>query len=211
MKLCMFTPRERELERGWPGRIEGDRVIQLAAQTLQSYFTGGGGAREHDEFPLDRVDLRAPVLNPPAIRIFDGHGTFRFENTAAVFGPDDSIPRPGGATRLMCRTRVAAVIGLEGAVGGFTIYGEWHAPELEPPKDTDFARCLGPVVVTPDEWDPGGGWATFVAYAARNTVLRPGDLVGFPALGESGEIVPGGAVALEVEGIGVLRNSVASA
>lgn len=207
----MFSPRDRELERGWPGRVDGDRVVQLAAQTLQSYFTGGGGAREHAEFALDEVDLRAPVLNPPAIRIFDGHGTFRFENTAAVYGPGEEIPWPDGATRLMCRTRVAAVIGLDGAVGGFTIYGEWHAPELEPPKDTDFARCLGPVVVTPDEWDPGGGWAPFVAYAARNTVLRPGDLLAMPAVGESGELAPGRAVALEVEGIGVLRNSVASA
>ena len=49
----MFSPRDRELERGWPGRIEGDRVIQLAAQTLQSFFTGGGGAREHAEYRLD--------------------------------------------------------------------------------------------------------------------------------------------------------------
>ena len=50
MKLCMFTPKELALERGWPGRIEGDRVIQLAAQTLQSFFTGGGSARDHGEY-----------------------------------------------------------------------------------------------------------------------------------------------------------------
>ena len=56
MKLCMFSPRTA-LERGWPGRIEGDRVIQLAAQTLQSFFTGGGRAREHAEYPLDDVEL----------------------------------------------------------------------------------------------------------------------------------------------------------
>ena len=41
----MFSPKELGLERGWPGRIEGDRVIQLAAQTLQSFFSGGGQAR----------------------------------------------------------------------------------------------------------------------------------------------------------------------
>ena len=39
MKLVMFSPKGAHLERGWPGRIEGDRVIQLAAQTLQSFFT----------------------------------------------------------------------------------------------------------------------------------------------------------------------------
>ena len=51
MKLCMFSPKGKNLERGWPGRVEGDRVIQLAAQTLQSFFTGGGNAREHAEPP----------------------------------------------------------------------------------------------------------------------------------------------------------------
>jgi fumarylacetoacetate (FAA) hydrolase len=204
----MFSPVDAELERGWPGRIDGERVVQLAAQTLQSFFTGGGSAREHAEWPLAGVLLRAPVLHPQAIRVFSGQGAFRFENTAAVSGPEDEIPWPRGATRLMCRTRVAAVMGAEGEVGGFTIYGEWHAPELEPPKDTDFARSLGPVVVTPDEWEPGGGWAAFVAYAARNTVLRPGDVIALPGLSESGAHEPGETVELAVDGIGVLRNRV---
>src|SRR3954452_15278732 len=83
----MFTPRELSLERGWPGRIEGDRVIQLAAQTLQSFFTGGGAAREHAEFPLSGGRLLAAVMYPPAVRDF-----FAFEEHvragAARFGRD---------------------------------------------------------------------------------------------------------------------------
>src|SRR5438094_627497 len=70
MKLCMFTPKDLQLERGWPGIIEGDTVVQLAAQTLQAFFTGGGSARRHAEYPLAEVDLRAPVLHPPAVRDF---------------------------------------------------------------------------------------------------------------------------------------------
>ena len=35
----MFTPRELQLERGWPGIIEGETVVQLAAQTLPAFFT----------------------------------------------------------------------------------------------------------------------------------------------------------------------------
>ena len=70
MRLCMFRPLDRDLPRGWPGRIEGDRVIQLAAQTLQSFFTGGGQAREHAEYRLDDVRLLPPVLRPPSIRDF---------------------------------------------------------------------------------------------------------------------------------------------
>ena len=66
----MFTPRELELERGWPGLIEGDTVIQLAAQTLQAFFTGGGTARHHAEYALADVEFRAPVLHPPSVRDF---------------------------------------------------------------------------------------------------------------------------------------------
>src|SRR5438552_8051966 len=70
MRLCMFSPREPFLERGWPGRIDGDRVVQLAAQTLQAFFSGGGSAREHAEYRLDEVRLLAPVRNPPSVRDF---------------------------------------------------------------------------------------------------------------------------------------------
>ena len=62
----MFSPADADLERGWPGRIEGDTVVQLAAQTLQAFFTGGSSAREHAEYALDSVLLRAPVLEPLA-------------------------------------------------------------------------------------------------------------------------------------------------
>src|SRR5918912_2696082 len=70
MKLCMFTPKDVPLERGWPGGIEGDVVYQLAAQTLQAFFSGGGTARRHSAYPLEDVELRAPVLQPPSVRDF---------------------------------------------------------------------------------------------------------------------------------------------
>src|SRR5215472_21682 len=84
MKLCMFSPRDPFLERGWPGRIDSQTVVQLAAQTLQAFFTGGGRAREHAEFPLADVVFRAPVLHPPSVRIFDDAGDFAFANPAAI-------------------------------------------------------------------------------------------------------------------------------
>src|SRR6185503_10206775 len=70
MRLCMFRPKGTGLERGWPGRVDGDEVVQLAAQTLQAFFTGGGGAREHARYRLDEVELRPPVLHPPGVRVF---------------------------------------------------------------------------------------------------------------------------------------------
>ena len=177
MKLCMFSPRDRDLARGWPGRIEGDRVIQLAAQTLQAFFTGGGTAREHDEFALDDVVLRAPVLHPPTVRIFGSDGDFSFANSAAIYGPDDAISLPAGADDVESDLRIAAVIGADGAIGGFTLMNDWVAPELSGAKAHDFAISLGPTVVTPDEFPQRDDWIPLVEHAAQNTRLLPGDII----------------------------------
>jgi fumarylacetoacetate (FAA) hydrolase len=266
----MFSPKGHNLERGWPGRIEGDRVIQLAAQTLQSFFTGGGTAREHAEYPLAEVDLRPPVLHPPSVRdfmAFEQHlvnarrGTgreipqvwyelpvFYFSNPAAIVGPEDEIPFPRGSAKLDYELELAAVIGADGAIGGFTIMNDWSARDLQrqemrvglgPAKGKDFATSLGPVLVTPDEVDLARGvtmvarvngkersrgtsadmhysWGDLLARAAENTQLVPGDVIGSGTIGsgcilEHGDerwLEPGNVVELEVEGIGVLRNTV---
>jgi hypothetical protein len=170
----MFSPREPFLERGWPGRIDGERVIQLAAQTLQAFFTGGGQAREHAAYRLADVVLRAPVLHPPSVRIFDDSGDFVFANPAAVKAADED-PGVQGAEPV---EHVAAIIGADGTIGGFTPLVEWVAAELNGAKQRDFALTLGPVVTTPDEGiPPGVDWERLVAHAAENTTLYPGDLI----------------------------------
>jgi hypothetical protein len=174
----MFAPRERELERGWPGRVDGDVVVQLAAQTLQSFFTGGGRAREHAEYPLAEVVLLAPVLHPPAVRIFDDDGDFRFANPAAIVVGGVGQQPPAGASRLVPEARQAAVIGAEGAIGGFTDLVEWTAPELSGEKSRDFALALGPIVTTADEGvPPDVDWERLLAHSAANTHLYPGDVI----------------------------------
>lgn len=173
----MFSPRDRDLERGWPGRIEGDEVVQLAAQTLQAFFTGGGQAREHAVYPLAEVVLRAPVLHPPSVRIFDGDD-FRFANPAAIVAGGEEPEPPAGASKLVPRRRQAAILGVDSAIGGFAELVEWTAPELPGEKSRDFALALGPVVTTPDEGTPPGvDWERLVAHAAANTKLFPGDVV----------------------------------
>jgi 2-keto-4-pentenoate hydratase/2-oxohepta-3-ene-1,7-dioic acid hydratase in catechol pathway len=202
----MFSPVGHDLERGWPGRIDGDRIVQLAAQTLQSFFTGGGGAREHAEYRLDEVALRAPVLHPPSVRVFDQDGDFVFANPAAIVGPEDTVRLPQGVDEIEPVLRVAAVIGADGAIGGFTLMNSWRAPPLAGAKAHDFAISLGPVVVTDaaEEW--GGD---LVAYAARNTRLLPGDVIAAP--GEPQDAVGAGdTVELSLPPFGVLRNVVAA-
>ena len=265
----MFAPRDLQLERGWPGVIEGDTVVQLAAQTLQAYFTGGGNTRRHAQYALADVDLRAPVLHPPSVRdfyAFEQHvktarasrgldmprewydiPVFYFSNPAAIYGPDEDIPYPAGTNELDYELEVAAIIGADGEIGGFTIMNDWSARDLQraemkvglgPSKGKDFATSLGPIVVTRDEFDATSGamvarvngeersrgqladmhhsWDAIVAHAARNTRLRPGDVLGSGTVGtgcilELGDgrwLQRGDVVELEVEGIGILANRV---
>jgi hypothetical protein len=198
----MFSPRGRHLERGWPGRIEEEHVIQLAAQTLQSFFSGGGQAREHAGLALADVELRAPVLHPPSVRIFDGDD-FAFANPAAIRGPDDEIPEPGAS--LAYELRPAGVIGAEEQLGGVTLLNVLTAPTLPGAKARDFALVLGPVVVTPDEEvaSLSVDWDRLVAYAARNTHLVPGDVIAADPIATG---AADGVVEVGVEEIGSLRN-----
>jgi fumarylacetoacetate (FAA) hydrolase len=269
MKLCMFSPKGRHLQRGWPGRIEGDRVIQLAAQTLQSFFTGGGTAREHAEYALDEVDFLPPVLHPPSVRdfyAFEAHvrnaralrgldvppewyeqPVFYFSNPLAIYGPEAAVPYPEGTQELDYELEVAAIVGADQRIAGFTIMNDWSARDLQrrelkvglgPAKGKDFATSLGPIVVTPDEFDGSAAemvarvngeersrgnlrdlhwaWDLLVAQARRNTALCSGDVLGSGTVGtgcilEHGDgrwLQRGDVVELEVEGLGILRNTV---
>ena len=223
MKLCMFHPLDHRMERGWPGRIDETHVVQLAAQTLESFFTGGGTAREHAVYPLDAVGFLAPVLHPPAVRIFEDERFFAFANPAAIVGPDAGIA--GGGHPLAFVPRIAALVGAGGALAGFTCFLEWRRRDIDPPKDRDFALGLGPVVASPDELGESASvaarvdgkerlragaaafdWERARGVAARGTVLRPGDLLAGPALAEP--ISATGQVELDVDAIGTLRQTV---
>jgi hypothetical protein len=220
----MFHPLDHPMERGWPGRVDGEHVVQLAAQTLEAFFTGGGTAREHAVYPLDAVRFLAPVLHPPAVRVFEDETSFAFANPAAIVGPDATIPANGA--RLTLLPRIAAVIGADGAIGGCTGFAEWRRPGVPPPKDRDFALGLGPVVATSDEIGDEvhvtvrvdgheRASATGAArcqhmrvLAAAGTVLRPGDLLVARPLAVVEHVPVGSEIEVELSGIGVLRQRV---
>jgi len=158
------------------------------------------------------------------------------------------VPYPDGTEELDYELECAAVIGAEGRIGGFTVLNDWSARDLQrkemkvglgPAKGKDFATSLGPILVTPDEFDGNEGemvarvngeersrgnlsamyhrWDALVAAASRNTTLRPGDILGSGTVGsgciyEHGDgrwLQRGDVVELEIEGIGVLLNRVA--
>jgi hypothetical protein len=204
----MFSPKGEDLRRGWPGRIDEDRVIQLAAQTLQAYFTGGGSAREHATYKLANVDLRPPVIHPPTVRRFTGESLdFEFLNTASIYGPEDEIPFPTGAGAIQSSFGIAGVIGADEQIGGYTLANVFVAPELTGSKQRDFAISVGPVLVT--ELVPvEPGWDEIVAHAALNTRLRPGDLLIVDAGPRGDALRPGDSCQVEHDAIGVLRNTI---
>jgi fumarylacetoacetate (FAA) hydrolase len=175
---------------------------------------------------------------------------FYFSNPAAIYGPGQPVPYPAGTAMLDYELEVAAVIGAGGRIGGFTIMNDWSARDIQraemriglgPAKAKDFATSLGPVVVTPDEFDGSAGvmtarvngeersrgdlaslyhsWPVILAQAARNTELRPGDVIGSGTVGtgcilehDDGRwLQPGDTVELEVAGLGILRNQIVPA
>jgi fumarylacetoacetate (FAA) hydrolase len=172
---------------------------------------------------------------------------FYFSNPAAIYGPEQVVPYPEGTNELDFELEVAAMIGADGQIGGFTVMNDWSARDVQrqemrvglgPAKGKDFATSFGPVVVTVDELDGSVGemvarvngeersrgnlrdmhwkWPQLLEQAARNTKLRPGDLIGSGTVGtgcilEHGDgrwLQRGDVVELEVEGIGVLRNRI---
>lgn len=278
MRLCTFRTAVGPPE-GWPGRIDGDRIVRLDAPDLIAVLAGvspaGGSHRAAAStgpaVPVTEAELLPPVPRPPSVRDFfafeahvaaarAGRGApvpaewyefpaFYFSNPAAIYGPGEQVPYPGGTAMLDYELEVAAVIGAGGRIAGFTIMNDWSARDIQrqemrvglgPAKAKDFATSLGPVVVTADEFDGSSAvmtarvngeershgelsdlyfsWPDIAAQAARNTVLRPGEILGSGTVGtgcilEHGDgrwLVPGDTVELEVAGIGILSNQVGS-
>jgi fumarylacetoacetate (FAA) hydrolase len=176
MRLCTFEENGRTA----PGRVEGDRIVELGAPSLAAYLAQGGD--DVGERPLADVRLRAPIPLPPSVRdfyAFERHvqaaraqrglevapewyriPVFYFSNPAAIFGPGDEISFPPESAARDYELEAAAVIGGDGRIAGFTIMNDWSARDLQkmemavglgPAKGKDFATSLGPVLVTPDE------------------------------------------------------------
>jgi fumarylacetoacetate (FAA) hydrolase len=176
MRLCTFANAGGEA----PGRLEGDRIIELGAPSLADWLRDGG--EDVAEHRIGDVRLRPPIPRPPSVRdfyAFERHvataraqrglemapewyqiPVFYFSNPAAILGPGDDVVLPAQSSAWDYELEAAAVIGGDGQIAGFTVLNDWSARDLQkmemavglgPAKGKDFATSLGPVLVTPDE------------------------------------------------------------
>jgi fumarylacetoacetate (FAA) hydrolase len=176
LRLCTFEAGGREA----PGRIEGDRVVELDAPSLADWLREGGA--DVAEHRVEDVRLCAPIPRPPSVRdfyAFERHvataraqrglemapewyqiPVFYFSNPAAMLGPDDDVHFPAESSAWDYELETAAVVGGDGGIAGFTVLNDWSARDLQkmemavglgPAKGKDFGTSLGPVLVTLDE------------------------------------------------------------
>ncbi|MEU8870802.1 fumarylacetoacetate hydrolase family protein [Streptomyces javensis] len=131
------------------GVLSGDQIYALTPGVTLRGLLGDDGERLHrageqalsdprDVLPLNDVQLRAPIPDPPSVRdfmTFEQHvqGTarlagagaeippqwydapaFYFTNPAAVLGPHDDVPVPPGSDLFDFELEAAAIIGLAG-------------------------------------------------------------------------------------------------
>ncbi|GGN41980.1 2-keto-4-pentenoate hydratase/2-oxohepta-3-ene-1,7-dioic acid hydratase in catechol pathway [Actinoplanes campanulatus] len=269
------------------GIVDGDQVLPFHGDpTMLEIISAGVDAfGSAQAVPLEKIRLLAP-LKPASLRDFvafeehvegvrrsiDGASgvpdawyaapTFYFTNPHTILGPDDDVPFPAASVARDFELEVAAVIGPDQRIFGYTIFNDWSARDLQsremkvslgPAKGKDFAGTLGPWIVTADELEPhrregflelwctasvngvevgrdllsNMGWTfeTMLAYAARDSRVMAGDVLGSGTVGNGGCLAElwgrngrqdppplrdGDTVTLTVEGIGSLTNRIIS-
>ena len=278
MRVGTFRSEDGEV---FIGEIDGERVRRLAAPSMLGWLAGEGREPAGDERDLGVLTTLAPIPEPPSLRDFYAYErhvaagwrlrgadvpeywyeapVFYFSNPASIVGPGEPVRRPAATQALDFELEIAAVIGRNDEIAGFTLMNDWSARDISaremtvglgPHKAKDFATSLGPYIVSPDELPYEDGrldlearvtvngtevtrsdasekhfaWPELVAHAARDTRLRPGDVLGSGTLAGGcllelgpqdigdgrGErwIEPGDVVALHAEGLGTLETPI---
>jgi 2-keto-4-pentenoate hydratase/2-oxohepta-3-ene-1,7-dioic acid hydratase in catechol pathway len=170
VKLVAFDV-DLKAENGWGlldvhgrrhvGRLEGDEIVELRVPSMRDYFDRGGAAAETGEvYPIDQVQLRAPIVPK---KFFHTAGNFReheeeskrvgwshriapwivfFQNVDAIVGPDEPIVYPEHLTEeLDYELELAVVISKPGKwfgpeeamdyVGGYVIFNDITARDIQ--------------------------------------------------------------------------------
>lgn len=228
-----------------PFRYPASEITQLAAVPSPNSIRAFSVFEEHLEnaFPtdIDPVWYELPI--------------FWKGNPHSIVHPGETIPWPTYTEKLDFELEIAAVIGREGEnidaanaeeyVAGYTLHNDWSARDIQmremkmglgPSKGKDFANGFGPILRTPNEFEPtaleyeirvnGDVWTAdtlseyqysfpeLIEHVSTGERLYPGDIIvsGTVPRGCGLEldrwIQPGDRVELEVEGLGTLENHV---
>jgi fumarylacetoacetate (FAA) hydrolase len=185
------------------GELRPDHtIVELEARSMIDWLSRTGRAPAGPRHQLADVRLLSPVPEPPSVRDFfayEGHveagwrlrgaevpkawfeaPTFYFSNPAAIFGPGEPIRRPAGCELLDFELEIAAIIGADSKIAGFTLLNDWSARDIQakemtvglgPAKGKDFATSIGPWLVTPDELPFDGEWLDLEATVTVNDRL----------------------------------------
>jgi 2-keto-4-pentenoate hydratase/2-oxohepta-3-ene-1,7-dioic acid hydratase in catechol pathway len=145
---------------GRVGELRDGRVAKLDVPTMREYFERGGAATTDEEFPLDDVKLRAPIVPRKFIHTA---GNFReheeeskrvgwsheiapwivfFQNVDAIIGPDEPIVYPEHLTQeLDYELELAVVVSKPGKwfgpeqasdyIGGYVIFNDITARDIQ--------------------------------------------------------------------------------
>lgn len=246
---------------------DGTRWQTLPAVDLSSWFTAGALLEPGELVEGAEATLPVPApakviccgLNyaehiRETGRDVPTHPTLFAKYADSLTGPTDEVVLPSGV-QVDWEAELAVVVGkpLRGVdrdtaaagIAGFTVANDvsvrdWQRRTTQwlQGKTWDASTPLGPVIVTPDEVDPGAGLivtchlngeevqrgdtsdlvfdpASLLSYISTFTVLRPGDVVltGTPGgVGVAREpqrfLADGDLLETEISGIGTLRNRI---
>jgi fumarylacetoacetate (FAA) hydrolase len=164
------------------GELDGESIHMVAAPSMLAWLSGVGRERTGEECAVADVRLLAPVPDPPSVRdfyAFERHvaagwrrrggeipaywyeaPAFYFSSPASIHGPGETVVRPPQTQTLDFELEIAAIIGADGEIAGFTLMNDWSARDVQanevtvglgPHKSKDFATGLGPWLATPAE------------------------------------------------------------
>jgi acylpyruvate hydrolase len=181
VKLATFLPPESDLPRA--GEVRGQEVVSFPPGTsVRDLLATGADATADDEpFPLDEVKLLAPVPDPRAVYAIG----LNYADHAAETGGEpperpivfvkvrNSVAPPGGPVRcppvvhrLDYEGELTAVIGSDGAVGGYAVADDVSARDLQG-REPQWTRAKGA-----DTFCPWGPWVTTIDEVGDPEALR---------------------------------------
>ena len=181
MKLATFLPPESESARA--GEVRGREVVSFPEGTSvrDLLATGADTTADDEPFPLEEVELLAPVPEPGAIYAiglnYAAHasetGGEPPERPIVFVKVRNSVAPPGGPVRCPAVVRrldyegeLTAVIGSGGAVAGYAVADDVSARDLQA-REPQWTRAKGA-----DTFCPWGPWVTTADEVGDPEALR---------------------------------------